>query len=207
MKKISEIVFDFGGVFYDIDFIRLKKAFEKLQIPEQLWENKQNNIFIQFEKGEMDAQKFLDILQLASPIEPSIDVIKSAFCSILVGMPVENVRYLRRFTKHYSCYLLSNTNEIHYEYFHSEIINNLQTREFYNSFKKEYYSHIMKMRKPESEIFEAVIQDNSLNPESTLFVDDMEENIVTARKIGFQTFHFGKEGKWSELINQFNIQV
>ena len=65
----------------------------------------------------------------------------------------------------------------------------------------------MHMRKPDAEIFEAVIQENNLNPKTTLFVDDMEMNIEAAKKLDFQIFHFGTEGRWDELINKFNLQV
>lgn len=207
MNKIEKIVFDFGGVFYNIDFERLMNAFNQLQLPEHLWENKTDNIFITLEKGDVTVDDFLNILQLSSPLEPAFDELRSAFNAILVGMPIENVRYLRRFRKHYPCYLLSNTNEIHYGYFHNEIISNPLTREFYDSFEKEYYSHIMHMRKPDLEIFEAIIKDSKLNPAKTLFVDDMEQNVEAAQKSGFQVFHFGTEGKWEEMINKFKLQV
>jgi FMN phosphatase YigB (HAD superfamily) len=207
VKKIEKIIFDFGGVFYDISFERLMKAFSKLKIPESLWENKSDNLFISLEKGQLSGEKFLKLLQLAIPAEVSLEKIEAAFNRILVGMPVENVRYLRRFKKHYPCYLLSNTNEIHYAYFHREIMNNPLTKEFYSSFEKEYYSHLMHMRKPDLKIYEAVLNDSKLIPETTLFVDDMEQNILAAKQLGLQVFQFGEEGHWDELIQKFNLQV
>lgn len=207
MNKIEKIIFDFGGVFYDISFERLMNAFKQLQIPEHLWENRSDNIFITLEKGNIEEKEFLNTLQLSSPLNPTTDEIKTAFNAILVGMPVENVRYLRRFIKNYPCYLLSNTNEIHYKHFHSEIIDNPLTKEFYNSFEKEYYSHLMHLRKPDKLIYETVISDSNLNIATTLFVDDMEQNITAAASLGLQVFHFGQEGRWDELIQKFNLHV
>jgi putative hydrolase of the HAD superfamily len=43
--------------------------------------------------------------------------------------------------------------------------------------------------KPHPESFEKVIREAELSPCSTLFVDDMPENVNSAKKMGFQTLH------------------
>jgi glucose-1-phosphatase len=54
-------------------------------------------------------------------------------------------------------------------------------------FDKAYYSHLMKKRKPEIEIFEQVLNENNLSAEETLFIDDSQENLKGAARIGIQT--------------------
>lgn len=47
----------------------------------------------------------------------------------------------------------------------------------------------MKMRKPDAEIFQKVLDLENLNPSQTLFLDDNEANIEGASKLGIQTLH------------------
>ena len=54
---------------------------------------------------------------------------------------------------------------------------------------KEYYSNCLGMRKPDKLIFEHVINDSKIKPEETLFVDDLQINIISAAELGFQTYY------------------
>jgi HAD superfamily hydrolase (TIGR01509 family) len=47
----------------------------------------------------------------------------------------------------------------------------------------------MGMRKPDAEIFEQVLADNSLRPHETLFLDDYAVNIEGAKSVGIKTVH------------------
>ena len=55
-------------------------------------------------------------------------------------------------------------------------------------FDKVYVSCEMKLLKPSPEIFRAVLADSALRAEETLFVDDSERNVATARSLGFATY-------------------
>jgi len=207
MNEIKNLLFDFGGVFYQISPEKSKNELLKLQIPVTSWINKKNNIFFQFEKGELSADEFLRLLQVSSALFPDFSAITDAFNLMLLGCPLENVRMLARFSKHYHCFLLSNTNIIHYEKFSTEIKNSRLKSKFYQYFSKEYYSFEMGMRKPEAEIFTFILRDSGIKPEETLFVDDDLQNILTAASLKFQCYHFGTEGNWIELINKFDLKI
>jgi putative hydrolase of the HAD superfamily len=56
-------------------------------------------------------------------------------------------------------------------------------------FHRAYYSHIMKKRKPNTDIFEQVLNENSLKAHETLFLDDNLSNVEGAKKLGIQTVH------------------
>jgi putative hydrolase of the HAD superfamily len=55
-------------------------------------------------------------------------------------------------------------------------------------FTKAFYSHELKMRKPDKEIYEYVIRDARINPEETLFIDDTHTNFDEAEKLGIKTY-------------------
>lgn len=44
--------------------------------------------------------------------------------------------------------------------------------------------------KPEPKIYELLLEKYHLQPEETVFIDDLEDNLEAARKLGIQTIHF-----------------
>ena len=60
-------------------------------------------------------------------------------------------------------------------------------------FNKVFLSHELGLRKPNTEIFDFVINDQKLNPKTTLFIDDSIQHIEGAKKTGLQTFHLKKQ--------------
>jgi len=68
-------------------------------------------------------------------------------------------------------------------------------------FDAVYYSHEVKMRKPNAEIFEFVCTENVLDPKKTLFIDDSIQHIEGAKKMGLQTVHLEKGMLLQELFS------
>jgi len=62
--------------------------------------------------------------------------------------------------------------------------------EFFNLFDEILLSGEVKLIKPEPEIFELFLQRIGKSANECLFIDDSEPNIITARKLGFDTVHF-----------------
>ena len=53
-----------------------------------------------------------------------------------------------------------------------------------------YASSQLGMKKPEREIYEYVCGDLAVSPQECLFIDDLEENVIGAQKVGMQTIIF-----------------
>ena len=70
-----------------------------------------------------------------------------------------------------------------------ERLNNEQGVYLEDLFEKAYYSHVVKMRKPDAEIFQLVLNENRLEPSETLFIDDTASNFAEAEKLGIQIYH------------------
>jgi len=207
MIVIKNLLFDFGGVFYEIDPEKSYIALKNLQIPVDEWLKKKNNVFHQLERGEISESDFLRLMQVSSPIYPDFEEIINAFNQTLIGCPLENVRMLARLSRHYNCILLSNTNCIHYQKFSEEILSSRLKSRFYSYFKKEYYSFQIGLRKPEPEIFSYVLKNSNLHPKETLFVDDDLQNILTAASIKINSFHFQQFEDWKKMIEKFNLLI
>jgi 2-haloacid dehalogenase len=66
----------------------------------------------------------------------------------------------------------------------------LQRYDFLHWFEGILVSGVEKMKKPDPEIFELLIDRYNINTSKTLFIDDNERNVFTARSMGIQTVHF-----------------
>jgi 2-haloacid dehalogenase len=62
--------------------------------------------------------------------------------------------------------------------------------EFFNLFDDIILSGEVKLLKPEPEIYKLCLQRIGRQADECLFIDDTEPNIVTAKKMGFDTVHF-----------------
>ncbi|HXH99596.1 MAG TPA: HAD family phosphatase [Sphingobacteriaceae bacterium] len=191
-SKIKNIIFDYGNVIFLIDFKRTQDTFTELGIKNvSLFFGHTGHalLFDEFEKGKITSAEFRDgIRQITGSFDLTDSQIDYAWNTLLIGVPPENHDILRKANEKYRTFLLSNNNEIHYNW----IMNYLKQEHSLVSndefFEKAYYSHLMGMRKPDPQIFELMMLENNLIPEETLFIDDSPQHINTANKLGLQTY-------------------
>jgi putative hydrolase of the HAD superfamily len=67
-------------------------------------------------------------------------------------------------------------------------------------FDRTFYSHEIGYRKPHKEAFEYVLQSENLKPAETLFIDDLEHNVIGARRTGMQAYCHPKENRLVDLF-------
>lgn len=203
-QQIKNIIFDFGGVILDIDPQQINNElerlgymdFQRLSSPEF-----QEGIINKFERGiltpEVFRKKVRDFLGFSITQQEIDDV----WNSILLDIPKERIRVLEQAKKNYQIFLLSNSNEIHYDVY----VRDLQLRFGYNDFDhlfhKSYFSFDLHMSKPNPEIFEFVMYQHQLNPQETLFIDDTLQHIETAKKLGFKTYQLVKPERVRDLFS------
>ena len=191
MKDIKNIIFDLGGVILNLDTRKTAMALEKLGLNDLKGHMSQPTLvsfFNDYESGSIDDNAFIRMLQsLAGKGTTEQDII-DAWNAMLLDFPLERIELLRGLRKKYRLFLLSNTNEIHYKQFQQLIYR--QTGSYLEDFfEKTYYSHTIKLRKPDVACYQFVIKENNLDPAETLFVDDSEANISGAREAGLSVLH------------------
>lgn len=191
MDKIKNIIFDYGNVIFTIDFNRAQQSFSELGIKnvEDFFSHKAHHaIFNEFEQGFISPDQFREgireIAELPNLTDTEID---HAWNSLLIGVPEPNHELLLKAKKKYRTFLLSNNNEIHYNWIMDYLKREHNLESNAPLFEKDYYSHLMKMRKPNPEIFEFVLQKHQLNPNETLFIDDSPQHLKTAADLGLHT--------------------
>jgi putative hydrolase of the HAD superfamily len=186
----TAIIFDLGGVLYDIDPKLSAEAFRRLGIADfnSYYSFKdQLTLFDKLEKGQVGKDEFCDSIRRISGLELSNEQIMEAWNALLVGMPLENIRLLKELKLKYKLFLLSNTNIMHLEHIQAEM-KTKGLKSLDELFEKAFYSYQMSMRKPDSEIFDEVIKQSGLNAAETIFIDDGKENISGAEKVGIRSF-------------------
>jgi glucose-1-phosphatase len=188
-KNIKNIIFDLGVVIINIDTDLSVKAMKELgfsNFQESYTLFKQTDLFDRLEKGLINPGDFRNELREHIVNKVSDDKFNKAWSAMLLDFPKERINLIKKLSKKYNIYLLSNTNEIHY----NQYIQDFKKQygfDFNSLFVKVYYSFKMGMRKPDVEIFQSTLSDSNLNPEETLFVDDLKANIESAKKTGLQT--------------------
>jgi HAD superfamily hydrolase (TIGR01509 family) len=191
IQKIKNIIFDYGNVIFEIDFKKAQNALSQLGIPdvESFFGHRgQSELFSQLETGAISAAQFRDgIREAAGKLDLTDEEIDAAWNSLLIGVPENVHEVLTEMKQKYRTFLLSNTNEIHYNYILKYLKKEFELENNDHLFEKAYYSQLMLLRKPHKEIFEKVITDNSLVPEETLFIDDSPQHLVGATEAGLKT--------------------
>jgi putative hydrolase of the HAD superfamily len=60
------------------------------------------------------------------------------------------------------------------------------------------------MRKPNTEIFKFVLEENNLNPENCLFIDDTKENTESASRLGIHVWNINETTE--DIIDLFTTK-
>jgi putative hydrolase of the HAD superfamily len=191
LAGIKNIIFDLGGVIIDIrqnDTVEQFKAFGFADFETIYTQIKQTHLFDLLETGKIPPQAFrIELRKYHNHL--SNEQIDRAWNAMIGEMPENNILLLKTLRQKYRTFLLSNTNAIHMDY----LIRHLKAKFGYNPlsemFEHTYYSHEIGFRKPNTDIYEFVLQNAGLKPEETLFIDDLEANVTGARISGLFSFH------------------
>jgi len=197
MNNIRNIIFDYGNVIFMIDFNRTTHTFTELgvnNIDRFFGHTAQHSLFDDFDKGLITAGEFRDAIRKHTGLNHLTDEqIDHAWNTLLIGVPAVNHEILLKAKKQYRTFLLSNNNEIHYNWIMNYLKQEYKLESNSVFFEKDYYSHLMGMRKPDRDIFEFVLNEQNLSPSETLFIDDSPQHIKTANELGLQTYLMTKD--------------
>ncbi len=191
-SSIQNIIFDLGGVIINLAPQKTVEAFARLSglSPEKVLKAySERPEFHLYEKGLLTNHEFRSALRGLFNVEASDAELDRCWNAMLLDIPLQRIQLLEKLKRNYRVFLLSNTNDIHLQCF-NQIAKGVTGQPGLEPwFHKAYYSHLLKMRKPDVEIYEHVLQENHLQPAATLFLDDNLANLEGARQAGIQTFH------------------
>lgn len=191
MSKIKNIIFDLGGVIYDIDYHKTIDAFSNLGIDraDVLYSQaKQTDLFDAYEIGAISSEVFIQKLKSKLNIDIEDSDIINAWNALLIGVPKYRLDFLLEVKSTHNTFLLSNTNDLHIQQINKELqeagVNGLEP-----FFHEIFLSYELGMRKPHTETFIEVVNRLRINPTETLFIDDSPQHLIGAKAAGLITYH------------------
>jgi len=191
-SAIKNVIFDLGGVIINLSVEKTHQAFATLSglpVDEIKARVHRGAFFHDFERGLITDHEFRNHLRESLSMHVSDTQLDEAWNAMLLDIPRARIQLLERLKSTHSIFLLSNTNNIHLQHFNG-IVKQLTGRATIDHyFQRAYYSHLVKMSKPDVEIYKYVLVQHNLAAQETIFLDDNKDNLAGANKAGIHTFH------------------
>ncbi|GAB4250234.1 MAG: HAD family phosphatase [Vicingaceae bacterium] len=198
LNNYQHIIFDLGNVIININPELTINAFKHLNPDAGL--TLHHPVFNDYETGKIDTPSFLDFLSQHFPSASKNELI-NAWNSLLLDMPITRLQTIKKIkSKGINTYMLSNTNELHFNFILNQLKNLPTELHFKHLFNEVFLSFEMKLRKPQPEIFKKVIEKQQLIPQKTLFIDDAQEHILSAQNLGINTLHLTPDKEITDLF-------
>ena len=202
-QMIRNIVFDIGQV---LAAFRWKEFINELGYEEQINNRIAKATVLSPYWNEVDRgeKSMAEIIELCISLDPQIEQEIRSFFSDRRNMVVEFdyseelVRTLKE--QGYQVFLLSNYGEENFMYVKNVF-------KFISLVDGGIISYQIKKIKPEPEIYQALIDKYNINPEESVFLDDLEKNIEGAKAFGFQTILFQNLKQAKEDLRKKGIEI
>ena len=195
-RKYSAIVFDLGNVLIPFDF---GIAIEKLNraetgLGDRFMEFYKSNYYFHrdFERGKISENDFIKKMLEATDHKIDADTFCRYYADIF-SLNEDVISLLPVLKKDYKLYLLSNTDSIHKKY-------GWEKYDFLEYFDKLILSFEVGSVKPEGIIYRAVEKVSRFPSEEHFYIDDMQEYVDGAGRIGWDAVQFVD---YQILINDF----
>lgn len=208
MSEIKNIIFDLGGVIINLDIPKTIAEFNKLSVVpfESIYNQlQQSPIFDLFDKGQISETDFFKELKRYLKEDVTDTQMIDAWNAMLLDFPIHRLQLLSALNLKYRIFLLSNTNETHITQLESDLHKEHRYKNLEPFFEKVYYSCRIGMRKPDSDIFEFVLNQNKLNAHETIFIDDSPQHIKGALNTGIQSYLLPRDKDVSDLISELSL--
>lgn len=178
-------IFDLGNVIVDIDFNRVFGAWSDFsRVPLATLKQKfvMGEAFHQHERGEISDEAFAEALCHEMDLPLSYEQFSHGWQAIFVGLRPEVTAIMRKLRQQgHRVVVLSNTNRLHTTFWPDEY------PEVRESADHIYLSQEMGMRKPETRIYQQVLEAEGFSANDTVFFDDNADNIEGARQLGINS--------------------
>lgn len=201
-SPIKTVIFDMGNVLLHYDATRAGKAFAKVCGASflKLWLHFFTSpIEKAYTRGEMSTREFYKYAQAVFKKPVSFEEFKKYWNEIFwenEGME----KILVRLKKNYPLFVISNTNDMHYEYICKEFA-------ILRHFDRLFPSHKVGARKPDALIYQKVLRAIKYKPEETVFIDDVPKFVRGARKVGMHAIRFRSNEQLVSDLKKLGVKI
>ena len=151
-----------------------------------------------YDTGRVSSREFHRRLQARFGLNLPFSRLRELWTEIFA--PLDDMEAVAaRLARRYPLYLLSNTNELHFEYIRENYAALLQP------FRAFILSYRVGGRKPEAAIFQALIRQAGVPPEQILYTDDKEDFVAAARTHGLTAWPFVSPADFQEQLSHAGL--
>lgn len=200
--EIEAVIFDLGNVLVNFDAKKSAFAFAKtagisiLKTFSHFFLSEDEKAYT---RGELTTPEFYERSKSALGVDIDFDTFKHYWNDIFwenEGMD----ELLAALKPKYKLYLISNTNELHFDYIRDNF-------NILRHFDRMFPSHEVGARKPEARIFENVLDAVKLPAAKTVFIDDIKDFIRAAKEVGMHGIVFKNKDQLIEDLEKLGVTV
>ena len=198
--QIELVAFDLGNVLCRVNEIPASKIFADLS--NRPWQEAREIVFGQKQKNKFERNQItfnehavhaLDTLGINMGLQEFIEL----YDSVLV--PSEEMYPLvEALAKQIRIALVSNTSEPHWNWAD-------RTLPFSSKFDPVITSYTVKTMKPELDFYNALLNQSGVAAKNILFIDDIPENILSARQMGIRGHQFIDKHSLEQHLQELGI--
>lgn len=183
---IKTFIFDLGNVIVAFDH---NKIVEKMQC---ICEHTSDEIFSKaiaseivrdYNLGKITSEEFIDLVNGELKLEMNFEDFNRTWNCTFASEPIIPERIIEKLSENYRLIILSDTNEMHFDF----IKENYPILDYFDDF---VLSHKVGALKPSTEIFQIVTEKAGCLPEECVFIDDLKINVEGARSFGIDSILF-----------------
>ncbi|MCI0419818.1 MAG: HAD family phosphatase [Acidobacteria bacterium] len=200
---IQVIYFDLGKVIIDFDHARAAQELVKvtpLSLQEAVAVLSDGELVSEYETGRLSSQGHYQKVCRRLQMNVSMEKFRQLWGSMFLPEPLLSAPFLQALKQQYRLILLSNTNEIHFDYV-------TQNYPILRLIEERLLSYEAGCMKPEARIFELAIERAGVAPDHIFFTDDRHENIEAAQRAGIQAVQFQSESQLKRDMQSRGIAV
>ncbi|MCQ2192054.1 MAG: HAD family phosphatase [Paludibacteraceae bacterium] len=203
---IRNLILDLGMVTVRLDMQRCIRAFRALginDVDQQITNCRQHGIFNGIELGLVTTADFHNHVREHYQLAVTDEQIDEAWNAFILDTPIALQQQLYRLHQSFNTYILSNTNQIHYDFWEQKCMGGEGGYTVAQCFNKCYLSNDLHLAKPDPAIYKAVLADCGAKPEECLYLDDNEANVAAARELGWNALVSATPEQTMEILTRF----
>lgn len=199
---IQTLLFDLGNVLIPFELSRGYRAFEtSTGLPAQLVAERltSTDLYQRYEAGRVSTPEFHKSISEVLQVEIPLAELRTAWNAIFFPDPTVNPELLIKLKENYRLVLLSNTNELHFDWLRERCA-------FLQLFDAFTLSYEVGAMKPERLIFEDALSKARCAPEECFYTDDILKYVETARTLGIHAQQFTGEDRLREHLTAAGVR-
>lgn len=203
VNMIKLIIFDLGKVILDFSFASVAEGLasasddalyrDPANIADYLLKHG-NDIAVMYETGRISSREFFNSIKNSFALDLSFDQFKRIWSDIF--RENEGVAALiEKLKRDFSLFLLSNTNELHFEF----ISKNFPIVHRFDTWILSYEAGVMK---PDPQIYRIALDKAGVSAEEAIFIDDTKGHVLGAHGLGINAVEFKSVSQITRFIEE-----